>query len=242
MDIVRVVHVVYIVYVGTSDFTRSLLVFSGPSGAGKSTLLKRLFADFPNTFGFSVSRTIRKWQIHSSVHVKFLFADTTRQPRTGETDGVEYNFVNEETFRSLVSERAFLEHANFSGNWYGTSYAAIQRVQAAGRLCILDVDLAGVKSVKTHFSGMRDGAEASLAVRYIFVRPADKTQLEKRLRERGSETEESLARRLSRVDADLEYAAQEGNYDLHLVNDDFERAYDQLVSFVFALTDDACIA
>ncbi len=123
-----------------------------------------------------------------------------------------------------------MEYANFSGNWYGTSWSAINKIREAGKICILDVDLAGVKSIKNHMK-LREDLEA----RYIFVRPPCKVHLEVRLRSRGSETEESLTRRLARVDGDFEYADQEGNYDLKLVNDEFDSAYAKLVEFIFEI-------
>ncbi len=161
-----------------------------------------------------------------------MYVDTTRGPRTGETDGVDYNFVNVPQFQDMIASDAFLEYANFSGNWYGTSFSAIKSVQAAGKICILDIDLAGVKSIKSH---LRDNQHQGTAARYIFVRPPGKESLEMRLRGRGSETEESLARRLARVDADFEYASILGNYDLILVNDEVDSAYHELISFIFEL-------
>lgn len=161
-----------------------------------------------------------------------MILDTTRKPRNGENDGIDYNFVTEDLFKSLISSDAFLEYANFSGNWYGTSWKAIEKIKQAGKICILDVDLAGVKSIKSHIKSAA-AAENSVDARYIFIRPPCKAHLEARLRGRGSETEESLARRLARVDEDLEYADQPGNYDLNLINDEFDSAYSTLVKFIF---------
>ena len=137
-----------------------------------------------------------------------------------------------------------MEYANFSGNWYGTTWNGINKIKAAGKICILDVDLAGVKSIKSHIlSHVKSHAKSSdqeinesvPEARYIFVRPPCKIQLETRLRSRGSETEESLNRRLERVDGDFEYAEQTGNYDLILVNDEFDSAYSELVRFIFGI-------
>lgn len=139
----------------------------------------------------------------------------------------------------MVASDAFLEYANFSGNWYGTSFGAIKSVQDAGRICILDVDLAGVKAIKRHLAAKDGHQHQDTAARYIFVRPPGKENLETRLRGRGSETEESLARRLARVDADFEYADQPGNYDLILVNGEVDSAYRSLVSFIFELEEEA---
>lgn len=163
----------------------------------------------------------------------FRFLDTTRQPRLGEVDGVDYNYVNEEGFKALIAKESFLEYANFSGNWYGTTWAAINKIKEAGKICILDVDLAGVKSIKSHVK-----SSDSSAARFIFIKPPCKVHLEARLRSRGSETEESLARRLARVDGDFEYADQPGNYDLILVNDEFDCAYAKLVEFIFDIKED----
>jgi guanylate kinase len=148
----------------------------------------------------------------------------------------------------LISKDAFLEFANFSGNWYGTTWNAINKTKEAGKICILDVDLAGVKSIKDHIKLAVEKAEAETdsgdvrnavpQARFIFVRPPCKVNLEARLRGRGSETEESLNRRLARVDSDFEYADKPGNYDLNLVNDEFDSAYAQLVQFIFDIKDD----
>jgi hypothetical protein len=98
------------------------IVISGPSGAGKSTILKRLFEDYPDRFGFSVSHT-------------------TRSPRGEEKDGVEYHFVTKEQFSELVEKKGFVEHATFGSNSYGTSVAAIEDIEKKGRTCILDIEM-----------------------------------------------------------------------------------------------------
>lgn len=142
----------------------------------------------------------------------------------------------------MISDEAFLEYANFSGNWYGTTWNAIDKIKEAGKICILDVDLAGVKSIKAHVKEKAETDSCNVTAsepqaRFIFVRPPCKVHLEARLRGRGSETEESLARRLARVDGDFEYADKPGNYDLNLVNDEFDSAYAELVQFIFDIKD-----
>jgi guanylate kinase len=119
------------------DFIRPLVV-SGPSGVGKGTLIKRLFAEFPDKFGFSVSRM---WPCITHQPCLFLLlADTTRSPRAGEIDGKDYHFVTPQEFTNLRVAGGFIETAEFSGNFYGTSKQAVHDVAQTGRRCILDIE------------------------------------------------------------------------------------------------------
>ena len=179
------------------------LVLCGPSGSGKSTLMKKLTEEFREAFGFCVSHT-------------------TRQPRPGERDGVEYHFVTKEMFTKLVSEGAFLEFATFSGNNYGTSRAAVETVQQEGKICILDIDVQGVKNIK----------RTDLQPHYVFIKPPSKAALEERLRARRTESEQSLAKRLAAATAEMDYGDTEGNFDLVIVNDELEAAYSELRQFM----------
>jgi guanylate kinase len=176
-----------------------LLVFSGPSGSGKSTLVTRLMAEFKDGFAFSISHT-------------------TRKPRPGETDGKDYYYVSREEMLKAIERNEFVEHAEFSGNIYGTSKKAISDVSSSGRICILDIDMQGVKSVK----------KTNLKPRYIFVKPPSIKTLEERLKGRGTETDDSLAKRLAAAKAEMEYAAVAGNYDHIIVNNDLDTAYAEL--------------
>ncbi|XP_014458226.2 guanylate kinase isoform X1 [Alligator mississippiensis] len=172
------------------------VVLSGPSGAGKSTLLKKLLKDYENIFGFSVSHT-------------------TRQPRPGEVNGKDYHFVTREDMLKDVNAGEFIEHAEFSGNMYGTSKAAVQAVQAQNQICVLDVDMQGVKNIK----------KTDLNPIYISIQPPSLDVLEKRLRERQTETEESLQKRLKAAHVDLELSKEPGLFNLIIINDDLEVAY-----------------
>ncbi|XP_036097395.1 guanylate kinase isoform X1 [Molossus molossus] len=175
------------------------VVLSGPSGAGKSTLLKRLLQEHGSIFGFSVSHT-------------------TRDPRPGEENGKDYYFVTREVMQRDIAAGDFIEHAEFSGNLYGTSKAAVRVVQAMNRICVLDVDLQGVRNIK----------KTDLRPIYIFVQPPSLEVLapqEQRLRQRNTETEESLAKRLAAARADMESSNEPGLFDLIIINDSLDKAY-----------------
>lgn len=148
--------------------------------------------------------------------------DTTRAPRAGEQDGREYHFVSRETFLSLVAENGFIEHAEFSGNFYGTSVAAVKAIAEQQRICILDIEMEGVKQVK----------RTDLNARFVFIAPPSLEELERRLRGRGTETEESVQRRLAQAKKELEFAKEPGVHDRVIVNDDLERAYQELRDWV----------
>ncbi|XP_028402887.1 guanylate kinase-like isoform X2 [Dendronephthya gigantea] len=173
-----------------------LLVVSGPSGSGKSTLLKKLLKEYPNKCGFSVSHT-------------------TRNPRPGETNGKDYHFCKRDFMEEMIKNGEFLEHAEYSGNLYGTSKKAVKDVQDQGKICILDVDRQGVLNVKS----------TDMESHFLFIKPPSMQELEKRLRNRKTETEDTLQRRLNIAKADLEYAAKPDSYDSIVVNDVLEESY-----------------
>jgi guanylate kinase len=181
------------------------IVVSGPSGTGKSTLLKRLMAEYPNTFGFSVS-------------------NTTRNPRAGEKDGIDYYFTTVEMFKKMIDNKEFIEWAQFSGNYYGTSIAAVKHVSdTLKKTCILDIDMQGVKLVK----------KTDLNARYLFLSPPSIEELKKRLEGRGTETADSLAKRINAATSEMEYA-KTGAHDRIIINDDLEKAYREFKEFIFS--------
>ncbi|KAF8587823.1 guanylate kinase [Ramaria rubella] len=179
-----------------ADFLRPLVV-SGPSGTGKSTLLSRLFTDHPDKFGFSVSHT-------------------TRPPRSDEVEGKHYYFVSREQFSSLIDEGAFIEHAQFSGNLYGTSVMTVKNVAASGRRCILDIDSQGVRLIKQ---------SPTLDPVYLFISPPTLAVLRERLQGRGTETEASIKARLDAALQEIEYAKTPNVHDIIIVNDELDKAY-----------------
>lgn len=176
------------------------ICFCGPSGSGKSTLLKKLTSEFPNSFAFSVSHT-------------------TRKPRPGEVDGKDYNFVSKEEMLKKIEAGDFLEHAQFSGNFYGTSKHAVMTVLESGKICTLDVDIQGVKNLK----------KTDLNSLFLFIKPPSLEDLEKRLKGRGTENDESLKKRLDTAKIELEYEKQEPNaFDYVIINNDIDSAYNEL--------------
>ncbi|XP_077214144.1 guanylate kinase 2-like isoform X2 [Tasmannia lanceolata] len=175
------------------------IVISGPSGVGKGTLISKLMRDFPSTFGFSVSHT-------------------TRAPRDKEMDGIHYHFTDRNVMEKDIQDGKFLESAQVHENLYGTSIEAVETVTDSGKRCILDIDVQGARSVKA----------SSLEVISIFICPPSFEELEKRLRARGTETEEQVQKRLRNAKAEIEQGKSSGLFDHILVNDDLETCYANL--------------
>nr|CAH7761189.1 unnamed protein product [Callosobruchus chinensis] len=179
------------------------VVFCGPSGSGKSTLLQRLMRDHPDAFGYSVSHT-------------------TRKPRPGEVDGVHYHFTTRDQMLEAIRDGQFLEHATFSGNMYGTSKTAVEDVAKTGKVCVLDIDVQGVKQVK----------QTDLQPWLIFIEPPSLEVLEARLKARKTETEDSLAQRLKVAGEEMDYGKTPGNFHVIVTNDNLDEAYDKLTKFL----------
>ncbi|KAK1397511.1 Guanylate kinase [Heracleum sosnowskyi] len=175
------------------------IVISGPSGVGKGTLINKLMKEFPAMFGFSVSHT-------------------TRAPREGEKNGVHYHFTERGVMEQDIKDGKFLEFASVHGNLYGTSIEAVDVVADAGKRCILDIDVQGARSVR----------DSCLEAIFIFVCPPSFEELEKRLRARGTETEEQIQKRLRNAKNELEKGRDSGLFDHMLVNDDFDSCYESL--------------
>lgn len=173
-----------------------MIVFSGPSGVGKGTLVAAIRDRVPDIF-YSVSAT-------------------TRPPRPGERDGVDYYFLSREEFERDVAAGAFLEWANIYGDLYGTPTRFIDQALNDGKLVILEIDVQGALQVQAKL-----GAEAA----YIFVMPPSLEELAGRLRGRQTETPERLRKRLDVAVQELELADR---YDYVVINDKLERAVDDL--------------
>lgn len=179
-----------------------LIVLSGPSGVGKGTVRKELFSQ-PNTnYEYSISMT-------------------TRAPREGEVDEVDYFFKTRSEFEELIEEGQLLEYAEFVGNYYGTPLEYVNKMRDAGRDVFLEIEVQGAAQVR---SKMPDGL-------FIFLAPPSLTELEERLVGRGTETDEVIASRLNAARAELEMM---NLYDYVVVNDEVEKACDRINAIIIA--------
>ncbi|MFU8818339.1 MAG: guanylate kinase [Desulfurivibrio sp.] len=179
-----------------------LFVVSAPSGAGKTTLLKRILATTPRV-GFSISHT-------------------TRPPRTGERDGVDYHFVDRETFSRMREGHDFLEWAEVHGNFYGTSRQAVQATLNRGEDIILDIDVQGAHQI-------RDLRE--IAAVFLFIAPPSPAVLEQRLRGRNTDEAGVIALRLENARREM---AESSWYDYLIVNDRLSEAEALLKAIIIA--------
>ena len=178
----------------------TVTVLTGPSGVGKGTVVSRLVQQHP--------------EIWLSVSV------TTRSPRPGETHGVDYWFVSDEEFDELVASDDLLEWALVHGaHRYGTPRRPVVAALEEGRSCLLELDLAGARRVRS----------AMPEARSVFLMPPDRAELERRLRGRGTEGEAELARRFRTADEELAAAPE---FDEIIVNADVAKTCDQLVEFM----------
>ena len=177
-----------------------LIVITGPSGVGKGTLVNLLL------------------QRHSQLKVST--SATTREPRPGETDGVEYYFLSKKDFETAILNRELLEWAEYSGNYYGTPKAQVVEQIAQGNYIILEIELAGARAIADIFP----------EAKRIFILPPSVEELEARIRNRGTNTEESIASRLAIAREEI---AASPEFDVQIVNDDLEKAIGQLEKAIF---------
>ena len=178
-----------------------VIVVSAPSGAGKTTVVARVLREVPG--------------------LRFSVSHTTRPPRAGEREGVDYHYVDRPTFERLRADNKLLESAEVHGNLYGTGRAEIERARSEGVDVLLDLDVQGAAQVRER---MKDAVT-------VFILPPSYQELEQRLRRRGQDDEETIERRLAA--AAREIGAFE-NYDYALVNDDFEACVEGLKCIIRA--------
>lgn len=173
-----------------------LVVVSGFSGAGKGTLMKALLSKYPEQYSLSISAT-------------------TRGPRNGEEHGREYFFLTREEFEQMIAEDALIEHACYVNNYYGTPKKYVMDQMSAGKDVILEIEIQGALKVKEKFPDTL----------LLFVTPPSAKELERRLRGRGTETEDVIQSRLHRAGEESEYMDR---YDYLLINDDLEHCVEEM--------------
>lgn len=175
-----------------------IIVLSAPSGSGKSTIISKIIEDPELDLGFSISATSRK-------------------PRGNERDGNEYFFLSEEEFKQKAKEGKFVEWEEvYPGTCYGTLESEVRRITGSGKNLIMDVDVKGALSIKERY-----GAEAVT----IFIMPPTKQALEERLRNRGTDTEDTILRRLHKSEYEMSFAPK---FDTVVINDDLEKAVEEV--------------
>ena len=178
-----------------------LLVVSGPSGCGKGTVLSQVFAKQPNTY-YSVSAT-------------------TRAPRPGEVDGVQYHFLTKEAFEEKIAAGQMLEYAQYAGNYYGTPAQAVDAQLAEGKNVVLEIEVQGAKQVKQR------RPEAVM----IFIMPPSMKELRRRLTDRGTESQEVIQRRMETARQEMPQAK---DYDYIVFNDTVEEAAEDICAILRA--------
>ena len=173
-----------------------ILIISGPSGSGKSTLLSRLLKEESDLY-FSIS-------------------STTRAPRQGETEGVNYYFISEDEFKKGIDADEFLEWACVHGNYYGTSLKPVLKALEEGKIAIFDIDVQGFNIAKSKFAEN---------ITSVFITTASKNELKSRLQNRGTDSAQTIEKRLINAVGEMEHILE---YDYFLINDDLQNCYENL--------------
>lgn len=173
-----------------------ILIVSGPSGSGKSTLLGRLLKE-ENDLYFSIS-------------------STTRAPRQGETEGVNYYFINKDEFKKGIDAGEFLEWACVHGNYYGTSLKPVLKALEEGKIAIFDIDVQGFNIAKSKFAEN---------ITSVFITTASKNELKSRLQNRGTDSAQTIEKRLINAVGEMKHILE---YDYFLINDDLQNCYENL--------------
>ena len=171
---------------------------SAASGAGKTTLKDLVIKDFPD--------------------IKYSISATTRKPREGEIDGVHYFFKTKEEFEQMIKDDALVEYNLVHGNYYGTPKSFVEKTLAEGNRVLFDIDVFG----KINFDKVYPDATG------IFIMPPSDEELERRLRGRGTDSEEVIQLRLENAKKEIEFAKTKGKYEYTIINDDLQKAADEL--------------
>ena len=175
-----------------------LFVMSAASGAGKTTLKDLVIKDFPD--------------------IKYSISATTRKPREGEIDGVHYFFKTKKEFEQMITDDGLIEYNLVHGNYYGTPKSFVEKTLAEGNRVLFDLDVFG----KVNFDKVYPDATG------IFIMPPSDEELERRLRGRGTDSEEVIQLRLANAKKEIEFAKTKGKYEYTIINDDLQKAADEL--------------
>ena len=178
---------------------KKLIVLTGPSGVGKGTVVKEILGKDKNIW-LSISAT-------------------TREPREGEKEGENYYFLNQKKFKEMIEQNLFLEWAQFAGNYYGTLLSSVDEKIQKGLTVLLEIEVEGAKQIKEKFPN-------SLS---IFLLPPDKAELERRIRNRGTENEEAIKNRLSRANYEISVSNQ---FDFALTNHNVNETAKKIIKLI----------
>ena len=185
------------------------IVLSAPSGCGKSTLIDMLLQEYHD--------------------IVYSISCTTREPRGEEEDGIDYHFLSRERFLELAGRNAFIEYAEVHGNYYGTLKAPVEEVLAEGNSMILDIDVQGAGRVRDYVRALADSDPMKAGYVDIFLMPPSLEELRARLEHRGTDTPETIERRLANAEGEI---ARAGEYMHKVVNDDLAIAYKRLCDLI----------
>ena len=178
---------------------KKLIILTGPSGVGKGTVVKEILGKDKNIW-LSISAT-------------------TREPREGEKEGVNYYFLNLKKFKEMIEQNLFLEWAQFAGNYYGTPLSSVNQKIKEGFTVLLEIEVEGAKQIKEKFPNSMS----------IFLLPPDKAELERRIRNRGTEKEEAIKKRLSRADYEISASNQ---FDFALTNHNIYETSNKIIKLI----------
>ena len=178
---------------------KKLIILTGPSGVGKGTVVKEILGKDKNIC-LSVSAT-------------------TRSPRKGEKEGENYYFLSEETFKEMINKNLFLEWAKFAGNYYGTPISFVKDKIEGGFIVLLEIEVEGAKQIKDKFPEALS----------IFILPPSKEELERRIRNRGTEKEDAINRRLSRSNYEI---ASSDEFDFKVTNRDVDETAERIIKII----------
>ncbi len=189
------------------------IVMSAPSGCGKTTLIDMLLQEYSD--------------------IVYSISCTTRKPREGEEDGLDYHFLTRERFEELLKQNAFLESAKVHDNYYGTLKAPIIEVLNEGNSMILDIDVQGAAKVRDYVRNLPNTDPLKIGYVDIFISPPSMEALRERLEGRGTDSQEVIEKRLHNAEGEI---ARAGEYMFQVTNDDLSHCYKRLCDLIDALS------